>query len=156
MKTKNLTIEQRVELVYYMAGYEDSTFYKFYHHAMDMFLKDKGFTPHQREKIKKLNVFKGWFKKQFEKRDEYIINDMLVLDIDSNDFKFAEEDYNYYFYNLFEFKIYYEYLHYDFKKYDFFPFSFDFVEATKKQVGKSFVYQNAYYQEKLEFFFHYS
>ncbi|WP_338813629.1 hypothetical protein V9L05_19855 [Bernardetia sp. Wsw4-3y2] len=158
MKTKNLTIEERQLLVYELAGYNDDTFYTFYHYAMDMYLKDKGFPPHQREKIKKLNLFKEWFGKQFEKRDEFIINDMLVLNLETNEYHFYDfdTDSTYTLHQIQDFKLFYEFLHLDFSRYDMMPFVFDFFDSRKQKIKKSFVYQNAYYQEKLEFFFHYS
>lgn len=162
MKTKNLTVEERQLLVYYLAGYQDDTFYKFYHYAMDMFLKDRGFPPPQREKIKNINLFKKWFNEQFEKRDEYIINDMLVLDTDNCGFRFYDfdTDCNYRFESIFQLKVYYEFLHLDFSRYDIMPFVFDFShsEIIKKpqQRGSFFNYQDAFYKEKHEFFFHYS
>lgn len=160
MRTKNLTQTEREKLVFFLGGYNDDEFYTFYHFAMDMFLKDLGYPAKEREKIKGINVFRQWFNEQFEKRDEYIIEKMLIYDKENFDCRFTEGYYNYPFYDPQQFKQYYQLLHQDFTHYDKMPFEFNYKHnwGLKKPQQIAWVrnYQCPFCSEKFTFYFHFS
>ena len=160
MKTKNLTQTEREELVFFLGGYTDDEFYTFYYLAMDMFLKDLGYPTKEREKIKNIGVFKQWFARQFEKRDTYIIEKMLVYNKEECLNCFQDGYYSYSFYNEAQFREYYELLHQDFETYDELRMSFNFKQDVRRRINQhvsfEFDFKCPFTCEQHRFFYHLS
>ena len=160
MRTKNLTFAEREKVVFTLGAYDEDTHDKFFYETMDLFLEEKGYSVREREKIKGINEFRKWFEKQFEKRDKYIIETMLIYSKDSLDRRFVDGFYNYPFYNSSQFRQYYQLLHQDFTHYDEMRMGFNFRQDIKlrinQYVGFRLDFKCPFTCEQHQFFYHLS